>query len=73
MSERPIRTFADCLYECANTPGFVALFNRLSGHHLTPQSAPGSVDAQAFADFVDAYVWQPLLAFVARAEAAEEN
>ena len=30
MRERPIRTFADCLRECANTPDFVEQFNRLS-------------------------------------------
>jgi hypothetical protein len=73
MNERPIPTFADVMYECANTPEFVPLFNKLTGYHLTSQSAPDSTDAQAFAAFVDARVWQPVLAERARAEAAENN
>jgi hypothetical protein len=72
MNKRPIRTFADCLYECGNTPGFVEHFNRLTGCHLTPQSAPDSHDAQEFAAFVDEYVWQPLLAYEAGLASAEE-
>jgi hypothetical protein len=73
MHERPILTFADCLYECGNTPDFVEAFNRLTGCHLTPQSAPDSDDAQEFAAFVDEYVWQPLLAYAAELASAEDQ
>jgi hypothetical protein len=73
MSEPPLRTFADCLYECLNTPGLVAHFNRLFGCHLTPQSTPESHDALEFVAFVYEYVWQPLLAYQARFESAEED
>jgi hypothetical protein len=53
------RSFAECVLECSHTPGFVEQFNRLSGHQLSPRSAPESPDAQAFADFVYRYVWVP--------------
>jgi hypothetical protein len=53
------RSFAECVLGCSNTPGFVEAFNRLSGHQLSPLSAPESPDAQAFADFVYRYVWVP--------------
>jgi hypothetical protein len=73
MSERRIRTFADCLYESASTPGFVEISNRPAGSHLTPQSPPDNADAQAFAAFVATWVGEPLLAVLARAEAAEDH
>ena len=69
MSERRIETFVDCLVEAAGTPGFVKLFNELTGSHLTPESPPDSADARAFVAFVDIYAWQPTLAAVAQAEA----
>jgi hypothetical protein len=72
MRERPIWTFADCLYECGNTPGFVAQFHRLTGSHLTPRSAPDRSDARAFAASADAYVWQPLLAYEVGLQRAED-
>jgi hypothetical protein len=73
MSKRLILTFADVLYECANTPDFAPLFNSLTGCHLTPQSAPESADVREFVEFVATYVWEPLLAERARAAAAEES
>ena len=73
MSERPMRAFVDCLYESANTPGFVEIFNRLTGCHLTPQSAPDSADARTFVAFVARWVWQPWLDALARDEAAEDH
>jgi hypothetical protein len=63
MSERPTRTFIDCLVEAAGTPEFVPLFNQLTGYHLTPQSAPDSDDARAFVAFVYHWVWEPTLAY----------
>jgi hypothetical protein len=70
MSEHSIRTFVDCLCECANTLGFVGQFKRLTGYHLTPQSAPDSADARAFVAFVARWVWQPWLDALERDEAS---
>jgi hypothetical protein len=66
------RSFAECVMECSNTPGFVEQFNRLSGHQLSPRSTPESPDAQAFAEFVYRHVWVPACSqVIAQANMAE--
>jgi hypothetical protein len=73
MSDRPIQTCADILAECASMPELVPLLNSLTGYHLRPQSALDRADARAFAAFVATRVWEPLVAALARAEAAEDH
>jgi hypothetical protein len=51
---------AQCLRDCAITPGFVDEFNAITGLQFGLDSAPDSVDAQAFAVVVDAYIWRPM-------------
>jgi hypothetical protein len=48
---------ARACYECANRPGFIEEFNRLTGCYFGPHCSPEDADSQAFMAFVDKFIW----------------
>jgi hypothetical protein len=64
---------AKAAHACANQPGFLAQWNRLTGYALTPEPSPGSEAAQAFLRFVDEHIWSHTVKAMARAIDAESN
>jgi hypothetical protein len=59
--------------ECANQPGFIAQFNRLTGCDFSPASTPDSPDSQQFIAFVDEHIWRPVCDSMWKALEAELN
>lgn len=60
-------TFDDCVYECADLPGFVEQFNLLTGLKITAaqiidakRAAAGTEEAELFERFVFDCVWTHL-------------
>jgi hypothetical protein len=43
--------------DCANRPGFIEDFNRLTGCNFGPHCTPEDTDSQAFMAFVDQAIW----------------
>jgi hypothetical protein len=64
---------ARCCEESANTPGFVAQFNRLTGCDFSPASTPESEDSQQFIAFVDEHIWSAVVDSMWKALEAESN